>query len=91
MAKTEKKKAAPKKPKLPLPEGVPAVKGDVPKAVRRAESAHLTPLPPRGEASTLPCLSTVASTRNGASPTNLRQCASRRSSCLSRARGLGSG
>ncbi|WP_207538139.1 phosphoribosyl-ATP diphosphatase [Sabulicella rubraurantiaca] len=49
MAKTEKKKAAPKKPKLPLPEGVPTVKAHIPKAVRRAESAHLTPLPPRGE------------------------------------------
>ena len=51
MAKTEKKKATPKKPKLPLPEGVPAVKARIPKAVRRAEAAHLTPLPPRGEGS----------------------------------------
>lgn len=48
MAKTAKKKHAPKKAKLPLPEGVTPVAAKLPKRVRQAESAHLAPFaPPR--------------------------------------------
>lgn len=48
MAKTAKKKTAPKKAKLPLPAGVAPVAAKLPKRVRRAEAAHLAPFaPPR--------------------------------------------
>ena len=36
MANTEKKKSAPKKPKLPVPGNVPPVKARIPKGVKRA-------------------------------------------------------
>jgi phosphoribosyl-ATP pyrophosphohydrolase len=41
-AKAGKKKAT----KLPIPDGVPKVKARLPKAVRKAEAAHLTPFEP---------------------------------------------
>lgn len=43
---SKKKKAATKKPKLPLPKGVPVVKARLPKAVRKAEATHLIPFEP---------------------------------------------
>lgn len=43
---SKKKNAAAKKPKVPLPNGVPVVKARLPKAVRKAEAAHLAPFDP---------------------------------------------
>ncbi|MEI6158397.1 MAG: phosphoribosyl-ATP diphosphatase [Roseococcus sp.] len=55
MAKTAKKKATGKATKLPVPANIPAKKVRVPKAVRRAEAAHLKPLelPEDGDAAVL--------------------------------------
>lgn len=44
VAKTPKKKISGKAAKLPLPANIPAKKARIPKAVRRAEAAHLKPL-----------------------------------------------
>lgn len=60
-AKTTKAKAA----KLPVPGSIPAVKGNVRKAVRRAEAAHLKPLelPQDGDAAVLDRLWTTIEAR----------------------------
>lgn len=64
MAKTVKKKVT----KLPLPSNIPAKKARIPKAVRRAEAAHLKPLdlPEDGDAAVLDRLwVTIESRRQG--------------------------
>jgi phosphoribosyl-ATP pyrophosphohydrolase len=53
--KTTKKKVGAKAAKLPVPANIPAKKARLPKAVRRAEAAHLKPLelPEDGDAAVL--------------------------------------
>ncbi|MBY0337262.1 MAG: phosphoribosyl-ATP diphosphatase [Acetobacteraceae bacterium] len=66
MAKTTKKKVAPKKAKLPLPRDVPPTDAaTLPKAVKRAETAHLFPyVPPSdGDATVLDRLWTTIEQR----------------------------
>jgi len=66
--KTTKKKLAAKAAKPPMPANIPVKKARVPKAVRRAEAAHLKPLqlPEDGDAAVLDRLwATIESRRIG--------------------------
>jgi phosphoribosyl-ATP pyrophosphohydrolase len=67
MAKATKKKASgkAKSPKLPVPANIPAKKGSIRRAVRRAEAAHLKPLelPQDGDATVLDRLWTTIEAR----------------------------